>query len=152
MRRPPRLLILLIFILALTGGILFAIKIAKGYRPSLTNKALQGTGLLSANSTPKGASVFINDKLTTATDDTLNLPPGEYKIKVALDGYIPWEKTLTLIPELVTQTNVRLFPSVPNLKPLTFSGALNPTPSPDGQKIVFSVETLPPKPKTASMF
>ncbi|MEK7622792.1 MAG: PEGA domain-containing protein [Patescibacteria group bacterium] len=140
MRRSPRLLILILFVLALSGGIFFAIKIAKGYRPSLANKALQGTGLLSANSTPKGASVFINDKLTTATDDTLNLPPGEYKIKIALDGYIPWEKTLRLTPELVTQTNVRLFPSVPNLKPLTFSGALNPTPAPDGQKIVFAVE------------
>lgn len=140
MKRSPRLLIFIFFVLALSGGIFFAIKIAKGYRPSLTNKALQGTGLLSANSTPKGASVFINDKLTTATDDTLNLPPGEYKLKIALDGYIPWEKTLKLTPELVTQTNVRLFPSVPNLKPLTFSGALNPTPSPDGQKIAFSVE------------
>lgn len=140
MKRSPRLLILILFVLALSGGIFLAIKIAKGYRPSLTNKALEGTGLLSANSTPKGASVFINDKLSTATDDTLNLPPGEYKVKIALDGYIPWEKTLLLTPELVTQTNARLFPSVPNLKPLTFSGATNPNPSPDGQKIVFSVK------------
>jgi len=140
MRRTPRLLYAIIFISALVGGVLFAIKFAKGYRPSLTKKSLQGTGLLSANSIPKGATVFINDKLTTATDDTLNLPPGEYKVKIAKDGYIPWEKTLILEPELVSQTNTRLFPSVPNLKPLTFSGSLNPTPSPDGQKIVFAVE------------
>jgi len=140
MRKTPRLLIAILFVIALIAGIFLAINYAKGYRPSLKNKALQGTGLLAANSSPKGASVFINDKLTTATDDTLNLPPGEYAIKIAKDGYIPWEKTLTIEAELVTQTNTRLFPSVPDLKPLTFSGALNPTPSPDGQKIVFAVE------------
>ncbi|MDZ7586982.1 MAG: PEGA domain-containing protein [Patescibacteria group bacterium] len=139
MRRTPRLLIAIVFLTALTLGIIFTIKYAKGYRPSLKNRALEGTGLLAANSFPKGATVFINDRLTTATDDTLNLPPGEYQVKIAKDGYIPWEKTLKLEPELVTQTNTRLFPSVPNLKPLTFSGATNPIPSPDGEKIVFSV-------------
>lgn len=139
MRRSPRLLIVTIFLIALILGIAFTIKYAKGYRPSFKNRTLEGTGLLAANSYPKGATVFINNRLTTATDDTLNLPPGEYLVKIAKDGYIPWEKTLKLEPELVTQTNTRLFPSVPDLKPLTFSGATDPLPSPDGEKIVFSV-------------
>jgi len=138
-KSPPRLLIVIFIVLFLAFGTFFAIKFAKGYRPSLKSKALEGTGLLSVNSFPTGASVFINQKLTTATDDTLNLPPGEYQVKIAKDGYIPWEKTLQLQAELVTQTNTRLFPAVPDLKPLTFSGALNPLPSPDGQKIVFAV-------------
>ncbi|MFH2061424.1 MAG: PEGA domain-containing protein [Candidatus Beckwithbacteria bacterium] len=140
MKRTPRLLIIIIVITILISGTLLAIRIAKGYRPSIANKVFEGTGLLSANSFPRGASVFINDKLTTATDDTINLPPGEYRIKIAKDGYIPWEKTLILEPELVTQTDTRLFPSVPDLKPLTFTGASNLTPSPDGQKIAFTVE------------
>ncbi|MDZ7587539.1 MAG: hypothetical protein U0946_07330, partial [Patescibacteria group bacterium] len=62
MRRTPRLLIVIIFLIALTLGITFTIKYAKGYRPSLKNRALEGTGLLAANSNPKGATVFINDK------------------------------------------------------------------------------------------
>ena len=141
MKRPPRLLITIIILIALAGGTTLAIKLAKGYRPNLKQGgSLKGTGLLAANSIPKGASVFINDKLTTATDDTQNLPPGEYHVKIAKDGFISWEKTLQLEPELVTQTNARLFPSVPDLKPLTFSGAVNLTPSPDGQKIAFVVE------------
>ena len=140
MKRTPRLFIVISIISFLSVGATYAIKFAKGYRPSIKSKALEGTGLLSANSFPRGASVFINDKLTTATDDTLNLPPGEYQVKIAKDGYTSWEKTIMLESELVTQTNARLFPSVPNLKPLTFSGCLNPTPSPDGQKIVFAVE------------
>lgn len=141
MKRTPRLLIVTIVIAFLIGGTLLAIKFAKGYRPNFKQGgSLKGTGLLSANSFPRGASVFINDKLTTATDDTLNLPPGEYQVKIAKDGYISWEKTLLLEPELVTQTNTRLFPSVPDLTPITFSGASNLTPSPDGQKIAFVVE------------
>jgi len=140
MRRPPRILIALLAFIVITATTVLTIKFAKGYRPSLKTKALQGTGLLAANSFPRGASVFINDKLTTATDDTLNLPPGQYKVRIQKDGYIPWEKTLKIEAELVAQTNARLFPAVPNLKPLTFSGALNPLPAPDGQKILFSVQ------------
>jgi len=134
-----RLLITLGTALLLLSGTLLAIKFAKGYRLNLKEQKVNGTGLLVANSFPEGASVFINDKLTTATDDTLNLPPGNYKIKIVKDGFIDWEKNLILKEELVTQTNTRLFPAVPDLKGLTFAGALNLTPSPDGQKIAFSV-------------
>ena len=138
-KRTPRLLIIIFIITLLVAGTLVAIRFAKGYRPSFKSKSLEGTGLLVATSFPKGASVFINDKLTSATDDTINLPPGDYQVRIAKDGYISWEKTLHLEPELVTQTLTRLFPAVPDLKPLTFSGAINPIPSPDGQKIVFAV-------------
>lgn len=140
MRRPPRVLITLIALIIISVSTVLTIKFAKGYRPSLSTKGLKGTGLLAANSYPRGASVFINNKLTTATDDTLNLPPGEYRVKIAKDGYIPWEKNLKIEAELVAQTNTRLFPAVPTLTPVTFSGALNPLPAPDGQKIVFAVE------------
>lgn len=123
-------------ILVITGT-LFAIRWAKGYRPS--RQGLKGTGLLTATSNPSGAQVFINNKLTTATNDTLNLPPGEYKIEIKKDGYITWEKILTIEKELVTQTSATLFPSVPSLTPLTFTGADNITPSPDGQRITYVV-------------
>ncbi len=119
-------------------GTLFVIRLAKGYRPA-GGAVLRGTGLLAANSFPKGAEVYINDRLTTATDDTLNLDPGEYQIEIRKDGFHPWKKTLKIQKELVTQTNATLFPTVPSLTPLTFTGALNPVPSPDGNKIVFAV-------------
>lgn len=126
-------------IIFITAGTICAIKWANGYRPDLKKGQIKGTGLLVVNSFPNGAQVYINDKLTTATDNTLNLPPGEYKIKIQKDGFLAWEKTLKLEKELVKQTNAQLFPSVPELKPLTFSGAFNPTPSSDGNKIAYSV-------------
>jgi hypothetical protein len=135
-----KLLLTLASLILIGLGTYIAIKFAQGYRPNFKNGTVQGTGLLVANSTPTGAQVFLNGKLTTATDDTLNLPPGSYQVDIKKDGFTTWTKTLQLQPELVTQTNATLFPSVPNLKPLTFTGAKNLLPSPDGQKIAYLVE------------
>jgi hypothetical protein len=121
-------------------GTLIAIQYAKGgFR--LTNEGfVHGTGLLSANSFPTGAEVFINGRLTTATDDTLYLAPGEYLIEITKDGYSKWSKNLQISKELVTQTNALLFPRAPSLNTLTFGGARNLSPSPDGQKVIFYSE------------
>jgi len=141
MEMNKRLLITLatgVFLLVTT---IITIKLAKGYRPDLKNGRLKATGLLLANSIPRGAQVFVNGKLTTATDDTFNLSPGEYQVKIAKEGYHPWEKKLKIEAELVTETNVRLFPAVTELKPLTFTGILKPLFSPDGSKIAFTIAT-----------
>lgn len=133
-----RLFVPLISTLIIIGGTLIAVQLGKGYRPT-KDGILKGTGLLAATSFPKGASVYINDQLITATDDTLNFPPGEYQVRIQKDGYIPWEKLLKVEEELVTSTNATLFPTVPSLSPLTLTGATNPVPSPDGQKILYTV-------------
>ena len=124
--------------MVIIGGTYVVIQLAKGYRPTV-NGNLQGTGLLAANSIPNGAQVYLNGKLVTATDTTLNLEPGEYVIEIKKDGFSTWKKVLKIEKELVTQTNVVLFPAVPGLTPLTYTGAINVSPSPDGQKLVFYV-------------
>lgn len=136
-----RLLITLVTAAFLSVTTFVAIKFAKGYRPDLKNGTLKPTGLFLANSIPRAAQVFINGKLVTATDDTLNLPPSEYEIKITKEGYLPWQKKLKVEAELVTETNARLFPSVPELKPLTFTGVSKPVLSEDGGKIAFSIAT-----------
>lgn len=118
-------------------GTVLAINYAKGNYRLTQDGFVEETGLLSANSSPTGAQVLIDNKLITATDDTIYLEPGTYQIKVVKDGYTPWEKTMTIEKELVAQTNALLFPSAPSLTPLTFTGAKNISPSPDGQKIVY---------------
>ena len=123
----------------IVAGTYLAVQIGKGYRP--TTQGLTGTGLLAANSFPSGAQVYLDGKLATATDDTLSLAPGQYTVTIKKEGYLPWEKTLSLQKELVTQTNATLFKSVASLTPLTLNGAANVTPSPDGQKIAFVVAT-----------
>lgn len=131
-----RLIITAGTILLLITGTLIAIRYAEGYRLS-RQQFVKSTGLLSANSFPNGASVYINGNLTTATDSTLNLTPGEYDVEIRKEGFFSWKKKLKLEPELVTQTNALLFATAPGLTPLTFTGAQNIQPSPDGQRILF---------------
>jgi hypothetical protein len=133
-----RIIIPVLSIIFVATGTYIAIQVAKGYRPT-KNGTITGTGLLAANSFPSGAEIYINDKLTSATDDTLSLTPADYQVTIKKEGFIPWQKNLTVKKELVTQTNATLFRAVPGLTPLTLSGASNLNTSPDGQKIAFAV-------------
>jgi hypothetical protein len=142
-----RLLTTILAFLVIGFGSWIAIRFAKGYRPNFRELKISATGLLVANSFPNGASVYLNDKLTTATDNTLHLPPGDYLVKIIKDGYSPWEKQLVLKEELVTQTNAELFKSAPDLQSLTMTGAINPLPSPDGLKMAYSIASSSSKNK-----
>ena len=126
------------FILVLIGAFL-VIRLAQGYRPDLSTRSLRPSGLLVATSVPDGAQIYLDGKLTSATNTTINLNPGEYEVEIKKEGYAPWKKTLTIKKELVTKADAYLFPTYPNLQSLTFTGAQNPILSPDGQKVVFAV-------------
>lgn len=119
------------------GGTWLAIQYAQGKFRISQEGIVQGTGLLSATSDPKGAQILINSRLVSATDDTIYLEPDEYQVEIEKDGYHSWKKNLQIEPELVTPTNARLFPIAPSLSPLTFTGTTRLNPSPDGQKILF---------------
>lgn len=131
------ILFVLILIISVTIGISF---FARGYQISTKGKiSFLATGIISATSKPKGASVYINDRLITATDDTINLVPNNYTIKIIKDGYLPWQKDIQIKKEIVYQTDTQLFRSAPDLKPISLTGAINPAISPDGSLVAFSV-------------
>jgi hypothetical protein len=115
------------------------ILLAKGYRVDINKKSLTSTSILVATSDPDGAEVIIDGKLKTATNNTIDLEPKQYTIRLEKEGYAPWEKIIDLKPGEVYKTNAFLFPKVPDLRPLTFTGAINPSISASGTKIVYSV-------------
>lgn len=136
-RFNPRVVYTLSSLLIVATGALIAIQYAKGsYR--LTQDGFSATtGILSANSFPTGAEVVINDRLVSATDDTIYLEPGKYNVEIRKEGFSPWKKNVAIQRELVTQTNAQLFPVAPSLAPLSFTGVQNISPSPDGQKLIY---------------
>jgi len=138
---------IIIFVLSAT---FLAIKFTQGYRIDFVNKTLRPTGLLVAVSNPVGAEVFVNGKLREATNSNLVLSPGEYEIQIKKSGFLPWQKKLQLKKELITETNAFLFPEIPDLKPLTFNGALQPNISPDSSRIVYVVPIPEVKTSTTS--
>ncbi len=140
-----RLAFFFLILFSVVGGTFIAIKFASGYRLDFTTKTLKPTGILSVNSSPNGAQVFINGMLKTATDSNLSLEPGKYAVEIKKEGFTPWKKELVIERELVTSTEAFLFPQVPDLKPLTFDEAANPIPSPDNNRIAYSIPLPNPK-------
>ncbi|OGJ15600.1 MAG: hypothetical protein A2632_00200 [Candidatus Pacebacteria bacterium RIFCSPHIGHO2_01_FULL_46_16] len=123
-------------------GAVVAIQYAKGGYRVTDGGFRNNTGLLAANSFPTGAQVKINGRLVSATDDTLYLEPDTYDVEIVKDGFQPWRKALQIQAELVTQTDALLFPIAPSLSTLTFTGAENLLPSPDGQKMLYFTASM----------
>ncbi len=132
----------IILALILTGTVI-GIFYARGYRFDLKNPKgiLQGTGLMVLTSKPDGARVFINDHLTTATNNTINLQPGEYTVRIEKDGYFPWSKKVDVKQEVVSQANATLFPIAPRLESITNTGASNPTIDGTGSFLAYTVSS-----------
>src|ERR1035437_8020789 len=132
-----KLLIPAIIVLFLVIGTVIAVLFGRGYGLNLNGNGpiLSGTGLLVATSSPDGAQVIINGHLTTATDNTINLAPGDYNVKIFKEGYFPWEKKITVKKEVVSKADALLFPTAPQLASITNVGILNPVIDPSLTKI-----------------
>ncbi|PJA91131.1 MAG: hypothetical protein CO135_02825 [Candidatus Levybacteria bacterium CG_4_9_14_3_um_filter_35_16] len=131
----------LIILLFLFLGTTLVVLYGKGYRFNFEKGRpdFNGTGLLVATSLPDGAQVFINGHLTTATDNTINLAPKSYDVKIIKEGYFPWEKNLIVKNEVVTKAEALLFPTTPKLESITNTGIENPILDPTGTKLAFTV-------------
>lgn len=135
---------LLIIILILGSTTLLYLFLA-GWRPNLigsrstpTSIGVKQTGMISAKSDPQGASVYLDGKLTTATNNSLSgIEPGKHKLKIVKNGYVDWEKDIEVFPELVTDITAVLVSQTPRIEPLTNTGAKTPTLSYSLEKIAF---------------
>lgn len=136
-----RLLIFVGLLITIPTLAYITIKFAQGYRPDIYSHTLKPSGLLVATSIPDGAEIFVDGKLKSATNNTIALSPDTYNITIKKDGFSPWSKDIVINKELVTKIEALLFPTYPDLKALTFTGAQNPVLSPDGLKVSFNVAT-----------
>jgi PEGA domain len=140
-RKTRATLITIVTVCTILGASAAIIAYGRGYRVDLKKTSLTPTGLISATSDPIAAQVYINDTLKTATNNSFNLEPGWYKVKIAKEGYIPWEKEMRIQGEVVSRADAFLFPSNPSLSPLTRLGVERPILSPDGSKVAYIIPT-----------
>lgn len=131
------LAILAFLILGTAAAILYA----TGYRFNFYHGRpdISLTGLFVVTSSPDGAQVFIDNHLTTATDNTITLTPRIYSIKIFKQGYFPWKKNVTIKKGVVSNANALLFPSAPQLESLTDTGVLDPVLDPSQTRIAYLV-------------
>lgn len=122
---------------------ILTISYGRGYRFNLNEKTVSPTGILSASSSPDGASIIIDGKLTSATDTSLILPPGWHTVKITKEGYVGWEKDIKILGEVVSTVYALLIPKNPSLRSVTSTGIVNPSISPSGSKVAYlSPETV----------
>ncbi len=136
-----QIVIPVLILLFLLAGTALAIIFGSGYRFGFgaNGPVVSGTGLLVATSSPDGAQVLINGHLTTATDNTINLSPGEYDVKIYKDGYFPWEKKIQIKQQVVSKADALLFPTAPKLESITNTGVTDPVLDPTGTKLAYDV-------------
>lgn len=99
---------------------------------------LATTGMISAKSIPEGASVFLDDELVTATNDTIaGVEPGVHELRVVKKGYEEWSKDIEVFEALVTDITAVLVSQSPMFEPLTNTGASNPSASPSHNQLAY---------------
>jgi len=96
------------------------------------------TGMISVKSLPTGASVYLDDELRTATDDTISgVKPGSHALKISKKGFVDWVKNIDVYEQLVTDITAVLISQSPRLEPLTNTGAKYPSISPTLSKLAY---------------
>lgn len=99
-RRIVFLFFLLIFLLVSPLLIISAL----GYKYNFKKHCLEKTGVFFVKSFPRGAAVYLDGekfKKNTPTQIT-RLLPNSYKVEIAKKDYRPWQKNLTIQPNLTT--------------------------------------------------
>ncbi len=90
-----------------------------GYRYNLKKAAIEKYGTLITDSTPSGASVFIDDQnINDTTPATFQeMTPGLHRVRLEKARYLPWQKTLEIRPERATFADrVHLWRSEPDVQ------------------------------------
>lgn len=136
-----RLTLILIFILITTVFIAFA----RGYRLDIEKRTIVPTGILSVNSNPKAAKIYIDGIFKGATNTNLTLPPGHYNVEIKKDGYTNWSKKVDLQGEIVLSLDALLFPINPSLSPLTNLGIVKITSINQTEKILLFSQAEDPE-------
>lgn len=112
-----------------------------GYRFSLSNFSLHKTGGVFAHTNPTGAHLKIGDieRTTSYLSGNVfiqNLKPTAYVISVLSEGYQPWEKTIIVEPQMVTELFPILMPLTPTITVLKTASSTNMYASPKASLLV----------------
>lgn len=133
----PKFLLIIIF----SGILVLIVALARGYRFNFEERKITSTGILSVNSAPEAAKIYINDELKGVTNQNITLPPGNYRLKLVKDGFTEWQKEVKVLGEVVYSFEAVLFPKNPSLSPLTNLGILKAIPVGEADKLLIFTQT-----------
>lgn len=120
--------------------VIVVILLAQGNRFNWATNELYGTGYIEVESEPRGAAIYVDDQRKGTTNGTVtNLRPGQYQVRVELNGYNKWTQQVTVEEGRVVNLLSFLIPINPSLAPITSVPTAGAVLSPDGQKLAYRV-------------
>lgn len=131
-----RLILLGLFL----GIVILIVALARGYRFNLEEKTITSTGIISANSAPEAAKIWVNGDFKGVTNQNITVPPGEYEVSITKEGFTEWKKKLKVLGEIVVTADAVLFPKNPSLSPLTNMGIAQALPIGESDKVLIFVD------------
>jgi len=120
-----------------------AVFYAMGYRFNQSDLTFEQGGLVQFRSVPQNAQVVINDNLQNfTTPGRSNVSAGTHTVKMQLDGYHTWQKTIGLAPgQLLWLNYARLIPqNITTKKIADFEGVASALTSPDRKWMLVQVK------------
>lgn len=103
----------ILIVICFIGGLSsYLIIIANGYQINWSARKIIQQGMIYLISTPKNVSFYINNTLKGGKSPfkLSNLSEGRYDVKISKDGYYDWNKTLSVLPGMVSESeNIVLF-------------------------------------------
>lgn len=98
MTKRTRKLVFLVFFVGFFVTAPLVVLYTAGYRYNFGTGEIVQTGVLSLSSTPRGASIVLDDETLRASTPALlkNVLPGDHTVRIEKAGYSSWEKTLTV--------------------------------------------------------
>jgi serine/threonine protein kinase len=105
-KKAPRILVTaLVILICLIGGAIFILKPWSG---TIINSSADLQAVLALKSEPSGARIFLDGSFKGSTPQSLDLPLGQYEVRLSLPGYYEWEGRLNLKEKGETPLLVRL--------------------------------------------
>lgn len=93
-----------------------------GYHIDAHSLKVYKTGTISLRSDPSGAFIYLNGRLLSDFTPARveNLKPGTYKVEVKRDKFYPWQREITVKPNMVSKAeDIVLFPINEDIRRIT---------------------------------
>ncbi|MFA6591345.1 MAG: PEGA domain-containing protein [Patescibacteria group bacterium] len=137
MRKTTRQLLFYFFAGAFLISAPLLVLYTAGYRISLNNYRVLETGAIAVSTTPKGASITVNEKTASNKSPTVvqNVLPQTVPVRLTKNGYIPWQDSVKVSPGQTTYVTSILYADETAEAVSTFPGAVTAVKSFNGRYI-----------------
>ncbi|MDD3474669.1 MAG: PEGA domain-containing protein [Candidatus Dojkabacteria bacterium] len=84
-----------------TGALLIFLYV-KGWRIDFIDQSIKKIGVLTVESSPMLAEIYVNDEYKGKTNKSMTLDIGDYDVMVSKEGYFDWNKEVSILEEKST--------------------------------------------------